>query len=150
MIRGAIAGAVVIAVVGCEPPVPAAEAASASIQQTAAPEYLNSSARTPLSEGVRYGGILYLSGKLGVRPERGIQPETRAALQSIKDALERHGSSMDRVLKCTVMLADMAEWGAMNEVYAEFFPENKPARSAFGASGLAADGRVEIECMAAA
>ena len=150
MIRGAIAGAIVIAVVGCEPPVPEAEAASASIQQTAAPEYLNSSARTPLSEGVRYGGILYLSGKLGVRPERGIQPETRAALQSIKDALERHGSSMDRVLKCTVMLADMAEWGAMNEVYAEFFPENKPARSAFGASGLAADGRVEIECMAAA
>ena len=53
-------------------------------------------------------------------------------------------------MKCTVMLADMAEWGAMNEVYAEFFPENKPARSAFGASGLAADGRVEIECMAAA
>ena len=146
MIRGAIAGAVVIAVVGCEPPVPEAEAASALIQQTAAPEYLNSSARTPLSEGVRYGG----SGKLGGRPERGIQPETRAALQSIKDALERHGSSMDRVLKCTVMLADMAEWGAMNEVYAEFFPENKPARSAFGASGLAADGRVEIECMAAA
>jgi reactive intermediate/imine deaminase len=130
--------------------VPEAEAASASIQQTAAPEYLNPSARTPFSEGVRYGGVLYLSGKLGVRPERGIQPETRAALQSIKDALERHGSSMDRVLKCTVMLADMAEWGAMNEVYAEFFPENKPARSAFGASGLAADGRVEIECMAAA
>ncbi len=49
-----------------------------------------------------------------------------------------------------VMLADMAEWGAMNEVYAEFFPENKPARSAFGTSGLGADGRVEIECMAAA
>ena len=150
MIRGAIAGAIVVVVVGCEPPLPEAEAASASIQQTAAPEYLNSSARTPLSEGVRYGGILYLSGKLGVRPERGIQPETRATLQSIKDALERHGSSMDRVLKCTVMLADLAEWGAMNEVYAEFFPENKPARSAFGASGLAADGRVEIECMAAA
>ncbi len=150
MIRRAIAGAIVIAVVGCEPPVPEAEAASVSGQQTAAPEYLNPSARTPFSEGVRYGGILYLSGKLGVRPERGIQPETRAALQSIKDALERHGSSMDRVLKCTVMLADMAEWGAMNEVYAEFFPENKPARSAFGASGLAADGRVEIECMAAA
>ena len=148
MIRGAIAGAVVLALVGCEPPVPEAEAAS--VQQASAPEYLNSSARTPLSEGVRYGGILYLSGKLGVRPERGIQPETRAALQSIKDALERHGSSMDRVLKCTVMLADMAEWGAMNEVYAEFFPENKPARSAFGTSGLAADGRVEIECMAAA
>ena len=147
MIKETITGIVLLAVVGCGSPVP--RATPASIQQTAEPEYLNSSARTPLSEGVRYGGILYLSGKLGVRPERGIGPETRAALQSINDALETHGSSMDRVLKCTVMLADMAEWAAMNEVYAEFFPENKPARSAFGASGLAADGRVEIECMAA-
>ena len=147
MIKETIAGTVLIAVVGCGSPVPGA--APASIQQTAEPEYLNSSTRTPLSEGVRYGGILYLSGKLGVRIERGIGPETRAALQSINDALETHGSSMDRVLKCTVMLADMAEWAAMNEVYAEFFPENKPARSAFGVSGLAADGRVEIECMAA-
>jgi len=147
MIKETITGIVLLAVVGCGSPVP--RATPASIQQTAEPEYLNSSARTPLSEGVRYGGILYLSGKLGVRSERGIGPETRAALQSINDALETHGSSMDRVLKCTVMLADMAEWAAMNEVYAEFFPENKPARSAFGASGLAADGRVEIECMAA-
>jgi 2-iminobutanoate/2-iminopropanoate deaminase len=57
---------------------------------------------------------------------------------------------MDRVLKCTVFLADMAEFSAMNQVYTEFFPENKPARTALGASGLAANGRVEIECMAAA
>ena len=89
-------------------------------------------------------------GKLGLGGERGIQPETRAALESIQDALERFGSSMDRVLKCTVFLADMAEWSAMNEVYTEFFPENKPARTAVGASGLSGNGRVEIECMAAA
>jgi reactive intermediate/imine deaminase len=148
MIKETIAGGILLGVVGFGLPV--LDVVPVSTQQTAEPEYLNPSARTPLSEGVRYGGIVYLSGKLGVRPERGIGPETRAALQSIKDALERHGSSMDRVLKCTVMLADMAEWGAMNEVYTEFFPENKPARSAFGASGLAAEGRVEIECMAAA
>jgi 2-iminobutanoate/2-iminopropanoate deaminase len=56
---------------------------------------------------------------------------------------------MDRVLKCTVFLVDMAEWGAMNEVYAEFFPDNKPARTAVGIS-LGGDTRVEVECIAAA
>ena len=93
---------------------------------------------------------LFLSGKLGLGGERGIQPETRGALESIQDALERFGSSMDRVLKCTVFLADMAEWSAMNEVYMEFFPEDKPARTAAGASGLSGNGRVESECVAAA
>jgi 2-iminobutanoate/2-iminopropanoate deaminase len=55
---------------------------------------------------------------------------------------------MDRVAKCTVFLADIAEWAAMNEVYVEFFPTNRPARSALGASGLALGARVEIECIA--
>ena len=112
------------------------------------PEYLNSG--SSLSEGVRYGELLFISGKLDTRPERGIEPETRTALTKIKDALEEFGSSMDRVLKCTVFLADMDEWGAMNEVYKEFFPENKPARAAVGVNGLAAQARVEIECVAAA
>ena len=112
------------------------------------PEYLN--AGSSLSEGVRYGELLFISGKLGIRPERGIEPETRTALTKIKGALEEFGSSRDRVLKCTVFLADMAEWGAMNEVYKEFFPENKPARAAVGVNGLAAQARVEIECVAAA
>jgi enamine deaminase RidA (YjgF/YER057c/UK114 family) len=69
-------------------------------------------------------------------------------MANIRSMLERHGSSMDRVIKCTAMLADMAEWAAMNRVYVEFFPTNLPARSAFGASGLALGSRVEIECMA--
>jgi len=56
---------------------------------------------------------------------------------------------MDDVVKCTVFLADIAEWGAMNTVYATYFPGNKPARSAAGASGLARNARVEIECIAA-
>jgi len=128
-------------------------------QQSTEPEYLSAPGAQmpdlPFSEAVRVGDVLYLSGRIGSvpgqgLPEGGIQPETRQALESIKTVLERHGSSMDRVIKCTVMLADMAEWGAMNEVYREFFPVNKPARSAFGASGLAAAARVEIECMAAA
>jgi 2-iminobutanoate/2-iminopropanoate deaminase len=62
--------------------------------------------------------------------------------------LARHGSSMDRVVKCTVMLADIREWAAMNEVYVEFFPEHRPARSAFGTTGLAMGARLEVECLA--
>lgn len=132
----------------CQPEVPDASAA-AQDQQSAAPEYLNPNPRAPYSEGVRYGGLIYLAGKTGGPGESGVQPETRRTLESIKDALERFGSSMDRVVKCTVFLVDMAEWSAMNEVYAEFFPENKPARTAVGIS-LGGDTRVEIECIAAA
>lgn len=109
----------------------------------------------PFSEAVRVGDLLFLSGKIGLKPgtmelaEGGIRGETRATMEAIKAAVQRHGSSMDRVVKCTVFLADMDEWEAMNEVYVTFFPENKPARSALGASGLALDARVEIECIAA-
>ena len=78
----------------------------------------------------------------------GIEAETRQALKNIRSVLERHSSSMDRVIKCTAMLADMQEWAAMNRVYVEHFSTNLPARSAFGASGLALGGRIEIECIA--
>lgn len=78
----------------------------------------------------------------------GIEAETRQALENIRSVLEPHSSSMDRVIKCTAMLADMQEWAAMNRVYVEYFSTNLPARSAFGASGLALGGRVEIECIA--
>lgn len=110
----------------------------------------------PFSEVVRVGSTLYLSGQLGVDPETGqlvsggVQAETRRIMQNIKTSLRRHGSSMNRVVKCTVFLADMSEWGAMNEAYVEFFPENRPARSAVGVNGLALDARVEIECIAVA
>lgn len=117
--------------------------------QSAAPEYMNPNPRAPYSEGVRHGGLIFLAGKTGGPGEPGVQAETRRTLESIKDALERFGSSMDRVVKCTVFLVDMAEWGAMNEVYAEFFPEKKPARTTVGIS-LGGDTRVEIECIAAA
>jgi len=113
------------------------------------PEYMNPNPRAPYSEGVRHGGLIFLAGKTGGPGESGVQPETRRTLESIEDALERFGSSIDRVVKCTVFLVDMEEWGAMNEVYAEFFPENKPARTAVGIS-LGGDTRVEIECIAAA
>lgn len=105
----------------------------------------------PFSDAVRVGNLLFLSGKLGTTEDGlapgGIAGETRQALENIRASLERHGSSMDRVVKCTVFLADMAEWEQMNEVYVTFFGDNLPARSALGASGLALGGRVEIECI---
>jgi reactive intermediate/imine deaminase len=107
----------------------------------------------PFSSAVRVDRLLFLSGSIGMDPDTGnlapggIQGETRQTLENIKANVERFGSSMDRVVKCTVFLADMKEWGAMNEVYRTFFP-NPPARSALGASGLALDARVEIECIA--
>jgi reactive intermediate/imine deaminase len=108
----------------------------------------------PFSEAVRVGHMLYLSGNIGNIPgtpelaEGGIQGETRQTMENIKASLEKHGSSLDEVVKCTVFLADMAEWGAMNEVYITYFTAHPPARSALGTSGLALDSRVEIECMA--
>lgn len=107
----------------------------------------------PFSSAVRVDNTLYLSGSIGNIPGTmdlaagGIQGETRQTMENIKTTLETFGSSLDRVVKCTVFLADMAEWGAMNEVYRTYF-ENPPARSALGASGLALDARVEIECIA--
>ena len=109
----------------------------------------------PFSEAVRVGNMLYLSGQIGNLPGTvqlapgGIQGETRQTMENIKAALEKHGSSMDEIVKCTVFLADIAEWGAMNEVYVTFFAQDPPARSALGASGLALGARVEIECLAA-
>jgi len=81
--------------------------------------------------------------------EGGIAGETRQTMENIKASLEKYGSSLDEVVKCTVFLADIAEWGAMNEVYKTYFPTNPPARSALGVSGLALEARVEIECLAA-
>ena len=79
--------------------------------------------------------------------EGGIQAETRQTMDNIRAVLERNGSSMDRVVKCLIMLDDVGEWGAMNEVYVTYF-DQLPARSAMGADGLALGARVEIECIA--
>lgn len=105
------------------------------------------------SEAVRVGNLLYLSGKLGTVPgeglvEGGIIPETEQTMRNIGDALERYGSSLDEVVKCTVFLADIADFQDMTRTYREFFPNNRPARSALGVGGLVLDARVEIECIA--
>jgi 2-iminobutanoate/2-iminopropanoate deaminase len=109
----------------------------------------------PFSPAVQVGNVIFLSGQIGTDASAsggvvpgGIEAETRQTLENIKDVLQRSGSSMDRVVKCTVMMADMREWDRMNVVYATYFPKNKPARSALGANGLALGARVEIECWA--
>lgn len=122
-------------------------------------EYLNSGkilpATLPFSEAVRVGDTLYLSGMIGVTPGTmkvvpgGIGAEARQALQNVRTTLETHGYGMRDVVRCTVMLADIGEWAAFNEVYATFFAAPFPARSAFGTSGLALGARVELECIAA-
>jgi 2-iminobutanoate/2-iminopropanoate deaminase len=122
-------------------------------------EFLNSGkvvpANLPFSEAVRAGDLLFLSGQVGVVPgslklaEGGIKSEARQAMENIKRILELNGYAMSDLVKCTVMLADIAEWADFNEVYQAFFDKHYPARSAFAASGLALGARVEVECIAA-
>jgi 2-iminobutanoate/2-iminopropanoate deaminase len=108
----------------------------------------------PFSEAVRAGDFLFLAGQIGDDPATGklvpggITPEARQTLTHIRAALERNGASLADVVKCTVFLADMAEWSTFNTVYREFFKKPFPARSAFGANGLARNARVELECIA--
>jgi 2-iminobutanoate/2-iminopropanoate deaminase len=110
----------------------------------------------PFSPAVRVGDLIFLSGQIGTDANAqgalvpgGIEAETRQTLNNIKRTLEAVGSGMDKVVKCTVMMADMAEWDRMNVVYRTFFPADRlPARSAFGATALALGARVEIECIA--
>lgn len=109
-----------------------------------------------LSAVVKAGDLLYLSGQLGTAPgggglvPGGIKPEAQQTLENIKRVVEAAGSSMERIVKCTVFLADISEFGAMNEVYRTFFPKEPPARSTIAAAGLVIGARIEIECIALA
>jgi reactive intermediate/imine deaminase len=122
-------------------------------------EFLNSGkvlpTNLPFSEAVRVGDTLYLSGQLGIVPGSmklvpgGVAAETQQTLENIRATLEALGLTMRDVVKCTVMLAEIADWAAFNEVYERHFAAPYPARSAFGANGLALGARVEVECIAA-
>ncbi len=121
-------------------------------------EFLNAGtvlpADLPFSEAVRVDDMLFLSGMIGVVPGTdslvagGIGSEARQTLENIRAVLRAHGSSLARVVKCTVFLADIGQWDAFNQVYRRFFSAPYPARSALGADGLALDARVEVECTA--
>jgi 2-iminobutanoate/2-iminopropanoate deaminase len=109
----------------------------------------------PFSKAVQVGDVLYLSGEIGLHENGtsvvagGIEPETRRIFERIEATLAQHGLGLDSLFKCTVMLADMAEWPAFNKVYAGYFEAGRyPSRSAFGASGLALGASVELECWA--
>ena len=126
----------------------------------APPEFLNSGkvlkGDLPFSEAVRHGDTLYLSGQIGLVPGTmtlvpgGLRAEATQALANIRTTLEAHGRTLQDVVRCTVMLADMADWPAFNEVWRAAFSKPFPARSAFGATALALGARVEIECVASA
>jgi reactive intermediate/imine deaminase len=133
----------------------AAVALLPTVAAAQAPQFLNTNPQStaPFSSAVKVGNMLYLAGQIGTDKgklvEGGIGPETKQALTNIKTVLEANGSDMEHVVKCTVFLADMKEWPAMNEVYRTMFTAGKfPARSAFGTTGLANDARTEIECIA--
>src|SRR5687768_14570008 len=108
---------------------------------------------TPYSDAVRAGNLLFLSGTVGSAPGTrqvvpgGVAAETRQALENVKHNLEAHGSSMERVVKCSVFLADIGDFETMNGVYREYFKTNKPVRTTVGVNGLPLGARVEIECV---
>jgi reactive intermediate/imine deaminase len=130
----------------------AAREAAPALRFDRSPE--TQAAGLPFSDAVRVGELLFLSGQLGVRPGEkqlvpgGIEAETAQCLDNIRAILERNGSGLERVVKCTAFLADMNEWARMNAVYRRYFGAALPARSAFAASGLAYQARIELDCIA--
>lgn len=107
----------------------------------------------PYSHAVITGGLVYTAGQAGLDPAtrqlaQGIEAQTRQALRNVAAILEAAGSSMANVVKTTVFLANMDDFQAMNAVYAEFFPENPPARTTVQAARIPLDALVEIEAVA--
>jgi 2-iminobutanoate/2-iminopropanoate deaminase len=111
-------------------------------------------ARVPLSQGIRAGDWVFASGQLGNDPrtgklaEGGIRAQTRQVCENLKAVLEAGGSSLDKVTKVTIYMADLGELFEMNEVFSQYFPEDPPARTTLECSSLVADARVEIEAIA--
>jgi len=120
------------------------------------PEYLPRSTLAgkplPFSSAVRIGDILYLSGQMGFRDDGSLaedmEGQAHQTMENIRAVLASAGLGFTDVFHCTVMLADMGQWADFNKVYLEYFSEPLPTRSAFGASGLAMGGLVELECQA--
>ena len=108
----------------------------------------------PYSQAIECNGLLFISGQIPIDPSTGaildgdIKIQTRRVLQNITAILEAAGYQLDDVIKCTVLMADMNDFADMNEIYGEFFTNNKPARAAFGVVQLPMKAKVEIECIA--
>jgi 2-iminobutanoate/2-iminopropanoate deaminase len=107
------------------------------------------------SQAIKYGGVTYVSGCIGLNKETGalvhggIVEETRQALENLKSIVVASGSDLSRVLKTTVLLADMQYFKEVNAIYAEYFPFEPPARATFAVLGLPAGALIEIECVCA-
>ena len=116
-------------------------------------EYFPAGPGAPFSTATRVGDVVYLSGAIGVGPDgklpEGFEAQARQTMENVGAGLKRAGLGWGDVFKCTVMLDDMADWPKFNEIYVPYFPAGKlPARSAFGADGLALGAKLELECMA--
>ncbi|TAI49607.1 Rid family detoxifying hydrolase [Flagellimonas allohymeniacidonis] len=109
--------------------------------------------KAPFSETVQAGNLFFLAGQIGMDrsvgklAEGGIQGETEQAIKNIQGVLERHGLTLDNVVKCTVILSDINDFRAFNEVYVKYFTK-KPARTTYAAAGLAASAKIEIDVIA--
>jgi 2-iminobutanoate/2-iminopropanoate deaminase len=110
----------------------------------------------PYSQAVVSGGLVFCSGQVGLDPKTGslvpggVGAETRRVLENLAAVLGAAGSSLGRVLRCTVFLKNMSDFGAMNEVYAQFFTKDFPSRSTVEVARLPKDALVEIDCIATA
>ncbi len=108
----------------------------------------------PYSQAIRTEGLVFTAGQVGLNPETmelvegGVEAQTRQALTNLKSVLESADSGLNFVVKTTVFLQNMSDFAAMNAVYAEFFPENPPARSTVAVAALPKGALVEIECLA--
>ena len=112
----------------------------------------------PFSPAMRVDDLIFLSGQIGVDlttlelVEGGLEAETRQTMENVRLVLEAAGAGFEDIVKCSIFLADIADWPAFNEIYAEYFEsvEDPPARSAFGTTGLALGATVEVDCIAVA
>ncbi|MCC7308554.1 MAG: RidA family protein [Acidobacteria bacterium] len=108
----------------------------------------------PYSQAIKTGNMVFCSGQIPIDPATGefvsqdVTEQTEQVFKNLKAVLEAAGATLDNVVKTTVFLADMGEFAAMNDVYAQHFVENKPARATVQAARLPRDARVEIECIA--
>jgi 2-iminobutanoate/2-iminopropanoate deaminase len=108
----------------------------------------------PYAQGIRAGDLVFTAGQVAIDPTTGkieattIEGQTRQVLANLRAVVEAAGSGLDRVVKTTVFMVDLKEFAAMNEVYADFFPTQPPARSTVQVAALPLGARVEIECVA--
>ncbi len=131
-------------------------AAPRAIRRTVISTEFAPTAIGPSSQAIRVGELVFCAGQTPIDPAVGkliegdVPAQTRRVLQNVSAILEAAGTSLSQVVKTTVFLTDMSNFKAMNEVYAEFFPEHPPARSTVAVAGLPLGARVEIECIALA